>query len=135
MHVVGVAGVFTNDAGQVLLVRTDKYGWELPGGRVESGEDLLGALQREAREEAGAEVTVGPLVGVYAHVARNLLMLIFSGSSATPTPRPAVEDEVRDAAWFSRAEALKRVTHVREHQALADALAGSPNVVYRAYPG
>lgn len=37
--------------------------WELPGGKVEPGEDERAALVRECREELGIEVSVGARVG------------------------------------------------------------------------
>jgi 8-oxo-dGTP diphosphatase len=37
--------------------------WELPGGKVEDGEDEQAALVRECHEELGVEVTLGARVG------------------------------------------------------------------------
>jgi 8-oxo-dGTP diphosphatase len=33
--------------------------WELPGGKIESGEDEIAALQREIQEELGVAISVG----------------------------------------------------------------------------
>jgi 8-oxo-dGTP diphosphatase len=133
MHVVGVGGVLTNALGQVLLVRTARAGWELPGGRVEAGEDLIGALQREVHEEAGCVATIDALVGVYAHARQDLLILIFRGTASTTSPAPVDDEDVLEAAWFTPHEALRLVTHEREHEALVDGLSSSASVIYRAY--
>jgi len=135
VHRVGVSAVLRNPRGEVLLVRTAKAGWELPGGRVEAGEDLLGALHREVAEESGCTARIGPLSGVYAHAEQGLLLLVFRGTSETAVPAPAPDETgALEAAWFSPEEALGRVTHPREHICLADALANQPQTVYRAYP-
>ncbi|WP_054949623.1 NUDIX domain-containing protein [Numidum massiliense] len=64
---MSVSVLVTNDAGEVLLVkdcaRTDT--WELPGGKVESGERLDLAVQREVLEETGATIRLKGVSAVY----------------------------------------------------------------------
>ena len=67
-----VAAAISDEAGCYLLAKRPKGGmlpglWEFPGGKVESGEDDPTALQREIREELGATISVGTLIGNYRH--------------------------------------------------------------------
>ncbi|MCC7009267.1 MAG: NUDIX hydrolase [Acidobacteria bacterium] len=43
--------------------------WTLPGGALDLGESLRDGVRREAREETGLTVDVGPLVDVVDHVS------------------------------------------------------------------
>jgi 8-oxo-dGTP pyrophosphatase MutT (NUDIX family) len=45
-----------NGEGNYLLILSHDRGWEIPGGAVEEGEDLLTALHREVDEEVGVEL-------------------------------------------------------------------------------
>ncbi len=44
--------------GQIVLAQT-KRGWEIPGGHVEEGENILNCLSRELEEEIGAKDITG----------------------------------------------------------------------------
>jgi 8-oxo-dGTP diphosphatase len=67
--VVVCANVVLDEEGALLLVRESKASargrWSLPAGRLEAGESLREAAAREAFEETGLVVTVGPLLGIY----------------------------------------------------------------------
>jgi 8-oxo-dGTP diphosphatase len=133
VHTLGVSGVVTNARGEVLLIRTAKFGWELPGGRIERGEDLHAALRREVREETGYTLeTIGRITGIYAHTGSDTLLVVVL---ATATSRQAAtqDEDALEAAWFRRDDALEAVTHPSEHDRLEDALSDHPDVVYRAY--
>jgi 8-oxo-dGTP diphosphatase len=61
-----VAALITSDEGRRVLVQQRPAGkrrallWEFPGGKVEPGESDAVALRREAREELGVDLDVGP---------------------------------------------------------------------------
>ena len=60
-----VRGIIKNDSDEILIVkrhpksRTDPEMWELPGGKVENGENFEDALVREIKEETNLDCTVG----------------------------------------------------------------------------
>jgi ADP-ribose pyrophosphatase YjhB (NUDIX family) len=71
MHIVAAGGLVTNLQGQVLLIKSPRYGdWEFPGGQVEEGETIPHALEREVFEETGIMVRVKSLVGIYSNLRK-----------------------------------------------------------------
>ena len=71
---VGVGAIIVNEEGCIFLARRGPQAkneqglWEFPGGSVEFGETLAGALQREMDEEYGIKVSVGELIDVVDHI-------------------------------------------------------------------
>jgi ADP-ribose pyrophosphatase YjhB (NUDIX family) len=59
-HVVGVGGMALNDRGEVLVVKeknapavTSQGAWKLPGGLLNTGEEIADGVAREVYEETG----------------------------------------------------------------------------------
>jgi 8-oxo-dGTP diphosphatase len=131
-HIVAVCGLFTNEGGQVLLVKTPRRGWECPGGQVELGEDVIAALRREVREESGCEVEVERLVGLYTNPAPpEKVILMFRGQHRAGSP--CAGEETLEVGWFTVEQALEQVTNPPDALRLRDALAGHERPVYRVY--
>ncbi len=133
-HIVAVMGLVRDRDGRVLLVKSERRGWEPPGGQVELGEDLVTALRREVAEESGCAVEVGRLVGVYSNVG-GLGIVMFTFLCAHVAGEPCGGAECSEAGWFTREEALRLVTHPAQAAKLRDALdaGNSAGVVYRVY--
>lgn len=131
-HIVAAMGVVRNAAGEVLLVRTRRRGWEPPGGQVEVGEDIVAALVREVEEESGCAVAVDRLVGVYSNTGTlNQVIFAFLCTHLGGDPRPSAETP--EVGWYAPEETLRLVTHPAQLGKLRDALAFDGRIVYRVY--
>jgi 8-oxo-dGTP diphosphatase len=71
--VIGIAAAARTADGRLLLIRrADSGKWALPGGTLEWGERLRGAIERELFEETGAPVlALGELLGTYSDPSRD----------------------------------------------------------------
>jgi ADP-ribose pyrophosphatase YjhB (NUDIX family) len=66
--------------------------WSIPGGRVESGETMAAAVEREVLEETGLSVVTGELVGWAERLGRGYHFVIFDFRA-----EPAYQGELPDA--------------------------------------
>ena len=76
------------------------YGkWVFPGGYVDRGEEAAGgAAVREAREEAGLEIRLDGLIGIYAYPGAVPIVIVYAASVIGG--RLEAADESLDAGWF-----------------------------------
>lgn len=103
-HSVSVAGVVVDGAGRALLVRRRDNGhWEPPGGVLELAESIPEGLRREVREETGLEVEPERLTGVYKHMTRGIVAMVFR--CRVTAGHLAVGPESAAFRWVEPAEA------------------------------
>lgn len=105
-HIVAVGTLVQNKQGQFLLVKTEWRGWEMPGGQVEEGEDIISALKREVAEESGIDIEIKGLAAVYSSVNEPSKVILDFLSEYNGGDIRKVTSEILDARWFSEKEIL-----------------------------
>ena len=95
---------------KLLLARRNieprKGHWNFCGGYVELGETLEEAATREVKEEAGLDVHIGKLIGVYCYGGEMPVMVAFHApiNSDHLSSLAAQPEEVSELALFARGE-------------------------------
>jgi 8-oxo-dGTP pyrophosphatase MutT (NUDIX family) len=100
---VSIKGVCIRD-GQVLLLRNERNEWELPGGKLELGEDPATCVGREIQEETGWTISVGPILDSWQyHIRDGVDVLIVTYGCVVEDRSPiVVSDEHKEAGLFER---------------------------------
>src|SRR5258708_14731211 len=103
---VSIKGVILHQ-GKVVLLKNERDEWELPGGKLELGEEPESCVAREIREELGLEVDVARLLDTWVyHIRDGVDVLIVTYGCA-----PKAFDEVtrspehKAVGWFGLSEA------------------------------
>jgi ADP-ribose pyrophosphatase YjhB (NUDIX family) len=117
--------VLVEREGRVLLVRRrNEPGrglWCLPCGFAEADEPPQAAAQREAREETGLAVALGPLLGAYHYTddprGAGVLLVFRAACALDAVPRPGDD---ADAVAFFAPGALPPISHGSHCAALED---------------
>jgi bis(5'-nucleosidyl)-tetraphosphatase len=130
----GVIPLLLTESGpKVLLVyqigrRGDRF-WTLPKGHPEAGESPETAALRELKEETGVtEVVLVPYTEFSMHYQFTFegdvidkTVTFFTGVVANATTNITEPNEIADLGWFSKDEALVRVSHAEVRRILEDA--------------
>ncbi|MDO8599283.1 MAG: NUDIX domain-containing protein [bacterium] len=104
--------VIVDGDGRVLFIRcrpndVHRPGeWDIPGGRLEPGEDPYAGVRRETKEETSLDITVGQVLDVH-HFTRQdgqvITMMIFACTPQTHDVR--LSEEHVEYRWAPLAEA------------------------------
>ena len=91
---VAACVIFRWDGGVFLLRRAIEPGygrWTFPGGYVDRGETVESAAVRETREEAGCEVALEDLLGLYSYSGRPASIVVYRGRVVAGRPHALSE--------------------------------------------
>ena len=119
-HPQVAVGAVAVERGELLLVRRGRPPeagrWSVPGGRVEPGESLAGAVEREVMEETGSEVRCGPFLGWVERIGpdHHFVILDFAVEVLGRACRPG--GDAGEVAWVAPRDvpALDLVTGLEE---------------------
>jgi ADP-ribose pyrophosphatase YjhB (NUDIX family) len=115
LPVVPCVGAVVHDAtGRLLLIQRGQEPslglWSLPGGRVEAGESLDQAVEREVHEETGLRVRAGAPVGrVQIHGPGVMYDVVDLACTLHPPDQEPVAGDDAAAVLFADAVTLDRL--------------------------
>ena len=125
---VGVGAVVFKD-DRVLLVRRGKPPangqWAVPGGRLELGESLAEAAEREIFEETGVRIRAREPVHAFDAITRDTgggilyHYVIVDLAADYVSGRPTAGDDALDARWVSAAELRELPVNAETRRLLA----------------
>lgn len=111
--VVAAAVVCIDSRNRLLCVHdTFKGHWTIPGGVVDADENPDDAARREAREEAGIDVRLGGLLGVFGSSWPDRLAFLFAAEPTDETAAlegPLHAHEIGAVKWLPVDDALERL--------------------------
>ncbi len=117
-------GAVVVDRGRLLLIERGRGAavgqWSVPGGRVEPGESMTDATEREVFEETGLSVRCGPFIGWVERISADYHFVIMDfHAELTDGDELTAGDDASDAAWVPIDE-LDRVDLVKGLRAFLD---------------
>lgn len=116
---VGVSALIMNTADEILIIARSSYDsmpgvWETPGGGLEIGEDPLGAIIREVKEEVGLDVVVKnvidvvPDAGVKNNEKNHVLQIYYAVELVNPEQTVKLSQDHSEFKWV-KPEDLKEI--------------------------
>lgn len=124
---VSVKAVLLDRDSRVVLLKNEREEWELPGGKLEPGEQPTDVVEREIEEELGIRATCGAILDswLFEVVAGREVLIVTYLAEARSFERLQCSDEHTAVGWFTPAE-LERLPMPEGYRAsIRRALRGS----------
>ncbi len=111
-----VGGLIFDDAGRVLMIRTQKWSnlWGIPGGKIKFSESSADALRRELKEETNLDITDIRFVLVQDCIgskefyrAAHFILLNYTCRTAGNAPDVTLNSEAQESRWVTVDEAMR----------------------------
>ncbi len=113
---IAVKAFVVNDERKILLIKrrpndVHKPGvWEIPGGRLELGEDPFLGVKRETKEEVGLEIEVLNPLKIHHFIRQDgqkITMIVFLCKAKTTSVKLSVEHTSFE--WLDTKDAYERI--------------------------
>ena len=86
---------------QVILLKNERDEWELPGGKLEPGEDILACLAREIYEELSVTARIGDLLDAWVYPIHAVEVVILTyDCHVSADVSPKVSHEHKEVGLF-----------------------------------
>lgn len=109
---IAVGAVVFNSAGDVLLVKRknepSKNKWTIPGGRIQAGETLDQAVEREIFEETALKIKAGNIIYTFELIEKNddgkikFHYIIIDLEADYISGEPRADDDALETGWISK---------------------------------
>ena len=103
---LAVGAIIRMPDGRIVLARRaiePGHGlWVFPGGYVDRGEEVRSAARREAREEAGIDIRIDGLVGIYSYPGTTAVIIVYS--AVWTAGELVIDDESSEIRAFAPAD-------------------------------
>lgn len=131
--IIGAFGIVFDENNRILLVhRTDCNLWNLPGGRLESGEAPWEGVIREIKEETGFEAEVIRIAGVSSkpdkdNIVFTFLCKIISGQATLSRESDKIE--------YFEIDKIPQNTVIKQVERIKDVMRNPDDVILKVQTG
>ncbi|MFD1738140.1 NUDIX hydrolase [Bacillus salitolerans] len=120
--------IFNRHKDKIAIIETNNGHYFLPGGGIENNETHKECLKREALEEMGMEIKIGPFIGCarrYFYSTNEEKYYLSEGhfyfcEMVKKIDRPTEEDH--SLVWMELNEVIKNLVHEHQSWAVSEAL-------------